>query len=101
MISNRIDTTWPDTTLCRSAQRLAHHAAVAGAARRGVRPQGGLLRLGAGSPPVLHRQADPNAGGPRRPAHPRSEEHTSALQSLMRISYAVFCLKQKQAQNVN
>src|SRR3546814_1508807 len=27
------------------------------------------------------------------PAHPRSEEHTSELQSLMRISYAVFCLK--------
>src|SRR3546814_8286279 len=35
-----------------------------------------------------------------RPAEPRqktrSEEHTSALQSLMRISYAVFCLKKKQ-----
>src|SRR3546814_3883169 len=30
-------------------------------------------------------------GGPR----PRSEEHTSELQSLMRISYAVFCLKKK------
>src|SRR3546814_5628652 len=30
------------------------------------------------------------------PVHPtRSEEHTSELQSLMRISYAVFCLKQK------
>src|SRR3546814_5163485 len=29
----------------------------------------------------------------RRPAHGRSEEHTSELQSLMRISYAVFCLK--------
>src|SRR3546814_4658674 len=28
--------------------------------------------------------------------HPRSEEHTSELQSLMRISYAVFCLKTKQ-----
>src|SRR3546814_8411373 len=28
----------------------------------------------------------------------RSEEHTSALQSLMRISYAVFCLKQKKPQ---
>src|SRR3546814_5536664 len=28
--------------------------------------------------------------------HPRSEEHTSELQSLMRISYAVFCLKKKQ-----
>src|SRR3546814_6552528 len=27
--------------------------------------------------------------------HPRSEEHTSELQSLMRISYAVFCLKKK------
>src|SRR3546814_5438990 len=30
------------------------------------------------------------------PAPPRSEEHTSELQSLMRISYAVFCLKKKQ-----
>src|SRR3546814_1987908 len=30
-----------------------------------------------------------------RDAHPRSEEHTSELQSLMRISYAVFCLKKK------
>src|SRR3546814_3549716 len=29
----------------------------------------------------------------------RSEEHTSELQSLMRISYAVFCLKNKTAQN--
>src|SRR3546814_9737259 len=29
----------------------------------------------------------------------RSEEHTSELQSLMRISYAVFCLKQKKRQN--
>src|SRR3546814_9236927 len=29
---------------------------------------------------------------------PRSEEHTSELQSLMRISYAVFCLKKKKAQ---
>src|SRR3546814_2259382 len=28
--------------------------------------------------------------------NPRSEEHTSELQSLMRISYAVFCLKKKQ-----
>src|SRR3546814_10512409 len=31
----------------------------------------------------------------RRPGTPRSEEHTSELQSLMRISYAVFCLKKK------
>src|SRR3546814_9773735 len=34
--------------------------------------------------------------------HARSEEHTSELQSLMRISYAVFCLKKKKKkQNVN
>src|SRR3546814_7380821 len=32
---------------------------------------------------------------PQRRAHRRSEEHTSELQSLMRISYAVFCLKKK------
>src|SRR3546814_7886273 len=31
----------------------------------------------------------------RAPEHDRSEEHTSELQSLMRISYAVFCLKKK------
>src|SRR3546814_8160638 len=32
-------------------------------------------------------------------AQPRSEEHTSELQSLMRISYAVFCLKKKNTNN--
>src|SRR3546814_4684831 len=36
----------------------------------------------------------------RRPGNGvRSEEHTSELQSLMRISYAVFCLKKKQSHN--
>src|SRR3546814_8213512 len=34
------------------------------------------------------------AAGPK-PSHQRSAEHTSELQSLMRISYAVFCLKKK------
>src|SRR3546814_8152124 len=33
--------------------------------------------------------------------HERSEEHTSELQSLMRISYAVFCLKKKNTNNNN
>src|SRR3546814_2830125 len=33
------------------------------------------------------------------PTDPRSEEHTSELQSLMRISYAVFCLKKKTKKN--
>src|SRR3546814_5416145 len=37
-----------------------------------------------------HRPGDVDAGG-----RSRSEEHTSELQSLMRISYAVFCLKKK------
>src|SRR3546814_8637009 len=39
-------------------------------------------------------ELDPSARG-ARPRGRRSEEHTSELQSLMRISYAVFCLKKK------
>src|SRR3546814_9752624 len=39
-----------------------------------------------------------DAGGCRPPPN-RSEEHTSELQSLMRISYAVFCLKKKNTNN--
>src|SRR3546814_8287636 len=39
--------------------------------------------------------ARPCAGGTEPPGGMRSEEHTSELQSLMRISYAVFCLKKK------
>src|SRR3546814_10700044 len=42
----------------------------------------------------------PRPASPAAPASPppRSEEHTSELQSLMRISYAVFCLKKKKIQ---
>src|SRR3546814_6872342 len=36
---------------------------------------------------------------PEQAVEPRSEEHTSELQSLMRISYAVFCLKKKNTTN--
>src|SRR3546814_6610941 len=43
-----------------------------------------------------HRRA--GVGGKRDRLCPRSEEHTSELQSLMRISYAVFCLKTKNQQ---
>src|SRR3546814_1124457 len=42
----------------------------------------------------VQRLAHP-VGGPEEGAALRSEEHTSELQSLMRISYAVFCLKKK------
>src|SRR3546814_7638874 len=56
------------------------------------------------SPPVarhhdpLGPQGQPGGGGRRRP---RSEEHTSELQSLMRNSYAVFCLKKKKQNKKN
>src|SRR3546814_4999305 len=43
---------------------------------------------------LVHAEAGLQEGRHRRIGH-RSEEHTSELQSLMRISYAVFCLKKK------
>src|SRR3546814_6602135 len=53
----------------------------------------------------VHRPASPfipNINGlPRRRGRGRSEEHTSELQSLMRISYAVFCLNKKKKLNCN
>src|SRR3546814_1518641 len=46
--------------------------------------------------PVAQEQVEPGEGRMLRRLHIlRSEEHTSELQSLMRISYAVFCLKKK------
>src|SRR3546814_8173098 len=42
-----------------------------------------------------HWRKRASAGGARHRICQRSEEHTSELQSLMRISYAVFCLKKK------
>src|SRR3546814_10648211 len=42
---------------------------------------------------ITHRIVEAHGG--RIMLEPRSEEHTSELQSLMRISYAVFCLKKK------
>src|SRR3546814_4765858 len=41
------------------------------------------------------RRCLPRSGSSRKRCPSRSEEHTSELQSLMRISYAVFCLKKK------
>src|SRR3546814_1914634 len=64
-------------------------------------PRPGLVH--AARPPLRARIAEARGGGPGRGrledryrlGSPRSEEHTSELQSLMRISYAVFCLKKK------
>src|SRR3546814_4481939 len=104
--SNRTDTLFPYTTLFRSdhvGHRRAVAAGVAAAAlaaageprRRGLHPR----RLQGARRRLLHgRRAAPAAAGPARLrplAAGRSEEHTSELQSLMRISYAVFCLKKK------
>src|SRR3546814_4136283 len=46
-----------------------------------------------------YRPAAPPLNGTAWPGRMRSEEHTSELQSLMRISYAVFCLKKKNTQS--
>src|SRR3546814_1155030 len=59
----------------------------------GPGPLGGLGQLGAGRR-WRYGKGRGRAGTGRRRAR-RSEEHTSELQSLMRISYAVFCLKKK------
>src|SRR3546814_6301591 len=88
--STRTDTLFPYTTLFRSLDSgdVTSHFEI----NRSEDTNGLHLRsfgpgcAGAGAPPG----ALPAAGSSRR-----SEEHTSELQSLMRISYAVFCLKKK------
>src|SRR3546814_4665526 len=86
--STRTDTLFPYTTLFRSLQQVQH-------AGRLQRPHEAVDERGHGVAagevlPVRAAQAVARAGESRR-----SEEHTSELQSLMRISYAVFCLKKK------
>src|SRR3546814_5915268 len=71
-------------------------AAAAGRPRFLVGASGALPCLRGGRGQELAAEAAP-ARDPSRPRRiPRSEEHTSELQSLMRISYAVFCLKKQQ-----
>src|SRR3546814_9936025 len=50
---------------------------------------------------VLHHAGILQGAVEMRPSVQRSEEHTSELQSLMRISYAVFCLKKKKQLRIN
>src|SRR3546814_7748400 len=67
------------------------------AGRRQARPFGpiGLHIVQPARDIELLQQYRGKAGGCDRQESVRSEEHTSELQSLMRISYAVFCLKKK------
>src|SRR3546814_7003039 len=100
--STRTDTLFPYTTLFRS-QAVANLEALlegAGASLTDVVKTTVFLRhLGSDYPKMNEVYVE--LFGDHRPARsavgvadlPRSEEHTSELQSLMRISYAVFCLK--------
>src|SRR3546814_7306508 len=58
-------------------------------------------RLKPGAPFVAAHGSFPQGAGTRDRWLDRSEEHTSELQSLMRISYAVFCLKKKKTDKNN
>src|SRR3546814_5033421 len=58
-------------------------------------PVGGVAHIGSIGAVVLQEHLAAHRLDRRMPPRGRSEEHTSELQSLMRISYAVFCLKQK------
>src|SRR3546814_2384323 len=102
--STRTDTLFPYTTLFRSSPR-SRPASCIGITAHEARAQreAGLERrrscavhryLGRVRP--VARQPDHFAAEPR--GGRRSEEHTSELQSLMRISYAGFCLKKKKTQ---
>src|SRR3546814_3497005 len=90
--STRTDTLFPYTTLFRSGDKqglVAHRIEHAGNVGLVVIEGGGdLFRVDAGDVSALRRLAC-------AVEYRRSEEHTSELQSLMRISYAVFCLKKK------
>src|SRR3546814_9541032 len=103
--SIRPDTLLPYTTLFRSPRRHQlcgprdHGFAVYG--REGFRCRAfllwGRLSYGPNSRWALIRpvRRSPNVGDRIAIMGPRSEEHTSELQSLMHLSYAVFCLKKK------
>src|SRR3546814_4986570 len=95
--STRTDTLFPYTTLFRSAVRGLD----------GTGPASGANAFFAGTRPRLNFQLDGRTLTYNEAIYldgllwdvqqmeVRSEEHTSELQSLMRISYAVFCLKKK------
>src|SRR3546814_6805694 len=90
--STRTDTLFPYTTLFRSRDLVGAHDVPGGPRRR----RGGAAQMAdpARHPvPLVQSRLSRLRRFPRRPY--RSEEHTSELQSLMRISYAVFCLKTK------
>src|SRR3546814_3302552 len=107
--STRTDTRFPYTTLFRSQRHLAHHEQ--GEVRFDLAEDELADRCREAAVVVELRRdffpANPCrncTGCERQPLavdRARSEEHTSELQSLMRISYAVFCLKKKKNKHTN
>src|SRR3546814_5393323 len=98
--STRTDTLLPYTTLFRSlrsypARRRSFLAAIALLAVLFISPFCALTSALFSARVVHHVLLTACAA----PLLARSEEHTSELQSLMRISYAVFCLKKKKKNN--
>src|SRR3546814_12657360 len=94
--STRTDTLFPYTTLFRSP---GHDAPARTVRRARYRRQGGDRRNAASRAAMARRMQAArhlvSADLSQACRRARSEEHTSELQSLMRISYAVFCLKKK------
>src|SRR3546814_4985205 len=102
--STRTDTLFPYTTLFRSEARTSGLHRELRHARRGGAHASGRRALFRGLYQGDRRRGPRGGGGAfdlgqiigaASALRSRSEEHTSELQSLMRISYAVFCLKKK------
>src|SRR3546814_9425220 len=87
--STRTDTLLPYTTLFRSLTTVTSRAARSAASCRAKRH---AIAEALRAPTIATHGRRSIAASPRTT---RSEEHTSELQSLMRISYAVFCLKKQ------
>src|SRR3546814_10560315 len=92
--STRTDTLFPYTTLFRSAFQATSRSG-SNARPNGWKPKSSKTQS---STRYLLKKRHGYAKASRHAAR-RSEEHTSELQSLMRISYAVFCLKKKKQKN--
>src|SRR3546814_3863970 len=99
--STRTDTLLPYTTLFRSADLGNLFGSMVGAYENNVAEHAfPVVETQEGPMHRWQRQVSSNFGpypakDAAQPEAIRSEEHTSELQSLMRISYAVFCLKKK------
>src|SRR3546814_6761113 len=79
----------------RHAPSVVDETAAAGGRHGGGGLKGRDPGLGIRDSTKRNRRPDTTVSRYPCPLLPRSEEHTSELQSLMRISYAVFCLKKK------